>query len=104
MIVILDLWLVLGDYNAKPGSPTLELFRQAGFVFAPKPPDARFTFNAIKPSVEIDHVATRGTDKLQLSAEARVIPETKASDHRPVLATVRIVEVQKSHTIDRAIE
>ena len=52
--------IVLGDYNAKPGSPTLQMFEEAGFEFIPKVKEKRFTFNAREPSIEIDHVAIRG--------------------------------------------
>ncbi len=81
--------VVLGDYNARPGSPTLKLFTDAGFRFAEKPNDARFTFNAQRPTVEIDHIAVRDGGGLRLTAKSiSVLPEAEASDHRPIAATI----------------
>lgn len=83
--------VVLGDYNAAPGSATLELFRQAGFRFLDKPKDKRLTWNAREPSVEIDHVAIRNAANTTLHAlSIEVLDEPESSDHRPVFATLRI--------------
>jgi endonuclease/exonuclease/phosphatase family metal-dependent hydrolase len=84
--------VVLGDYNATPDSATIDLFRKAGFRFIEKATDKRLTWNARKPSVEIDHIAIRdGTRATIKAGSIEVLPEAEASDHRPVLATIQIL-------------
>jgi endonuclease/exonuclease/phosphatase (EEP) superfamily protein YafD len=41
------------------------------------------TFPSVNPRVEIDFVVVRGFP--EFTSESRVVPETRASDHRPVL-------------------
>lgn len=83
--------IVLGDYNAEPDSPTLQLFRDAGFRFMAKTEGENCTWEAKAPSVEIDHVALRDSPATRLvGAEIRVLAEPEASDHRPVLARIRV--------------
>ena len=83
--------IVLGDYNAKPDSDTLKQFKAAGFRFLEKPSDNRLTWNARKPTVEIDHVAVRDGKRLALKGGAcTVLPEAEASDHRPISAVIQL--------------
>ena len=83
--------IVLGDYNAEPDSPTLQLFRDAGFRFMAKPEGESFTWNAKNPTAEIDHVAIRDGAAITLTGQdIRVLGEPEASDHRPVLARIRV--------------
>lgn len=81
-------YLLLGDFNDVPESRTLQLFfSRAGE--AAKPADDRLTFSSTEPGREIDFIfyapATAFT-----AAEVRVIDEPVASDHRPVLAVLRV--------------
>ena len=83
--------IVLGDYNAEPGSPTLKLFSDAGFRFLEKPADNRSTWSDTSRVLEIDHVAIRDSDSYRLIGKSiTVLPEVDASDHRPVTAVVHI--------------
>lgn len=82
--------VVMGDFNAKPGSPTLAAFAAAGFQPVPKRGDPR-TYDARKPSQEIDHLYIRSGRGLELApVSAEVLPEAQASDHRPLLGVVRV--------------
>lgn len=80
-------YVVLGDFNDQPGSRTLELFHRRAREAA-KPPAARFTFPASAPEREIDFVFAAPAAHWVVDSVA-VIPETVASDHRPVLARLR---------------
>ena len=83
--------VVLGDYNAEPGSATLKLFEEAKFRFVAKPDDNRFTWSAKEPTIEIDHVAVRdGGGKTLTGLSITVLDEPEASDHRPVFAILKL--------------
>jgi endonuclease/exonuclease/phosphatase family metal-dependent hydrolase len=79
-------YVLLGDFNDGPDSRTLALFR-ARASEAAKPRDARLTFPAGAPAQEIDYVfvAPRAA---WARADARVIDERVASDHRPLRAVL----------------
>ncbi len=82
--------IVIGDYNARPDSPTLRVFRQAGFEIISKR-GSPFTFNSVNPSKEIDHLAIRGSAKYAIRADPIVVLDEKvASDHRPIVTNVYI--------------
>jgi endonuclease/exonuclease/phosphatase family metal-dependent hydrolase len=81
-------YLLLGDFNDKTGSRTLELLGRNA-IEAVKPASNRFTFPADKPVVEIDFIF--GSPKKQWEfAETAVVQETIASDHRPIRTTFRL--------------
>ncbi|MFP4546794.1 MAG: endonuclease/exonuclease/phosphatase family protein [Fidelibacterota bacterium] len=83
--------IVLGDYNAKPGSPTLKLFMDSGFQPVKKK-ENQLTWPAENPTVEIDHFFIRGTRKINISPEfIKVLNEPEASDHLPVVARLKIL-------------
>lgn len=80
--------IVLGDFNDTTGSRTLDPFHRVAIEVA-KPPDQRFTFPADKPIKEIDFIfVAQASD--WTTGPARVSAETAASDHRPVVATLRL--------------
>lgn len=80
--------VVLGDYNATPDSPTLEVFRRAGFELVQKAGQP-FTFSSTEPEIEIDHVCIRGSSRWRVHADPiTVLPEREASDHLPILTNV----------------
>ena len=86
--------IVIGDYNARPGSQTLQVFSRAGFELVPKE-GSRYTFNSVTPSKEIDHVCVRGSSKYKIRAAGiKVIDERVASDHRPIVTDVYITPRQ----------
>ena len=78
--------VLAGDFNDRPGPRTLELFGSR-FTQADKPEDAHDTFPADGPDREIDFVMFRSAT--QIEASAIVLTEAVASDHRPILATLR---------------
>lgn len=76
-------WIILGDFNDQPGSRTLALFA-ARAVEARKPAATRFTFPSTEPTKEIDFVFAAPAEAWA-PANARVVDERVASDHRPVV-------------------
>lgn len=78
--------LLAGDFNDQPESRTLRLFGR-DYSSAAKPDSASFTFPSFEPEREIDFVMFRKSRTL--GGTARVLPESVASDHRPVLAELR---------------
>lgn len=69
--------VLLGDFNAEPDAPELAPLRQRFTAVHPAP-----TYPAWAPRLALDHVLVSPGVRV-LSAE---VPETTASDHRPVLA------------------
>lgn len=80
-------WIVLGDFNDTPDSRTIREFRRLGRE-AVKPKDACRTFPADDPLIEIDFIVTGPADCWSID-RTEVIDESIASDHRPVVATLR---------------
>jgi endonuclease/exonuclease/phosphatase family metal-dependent hydrolase len=81
-------WLLLGDFNDGPDSRTFAQFRALA-AEAAKPADARATFPSSAPEKEIDFLFTAPSARWQASS-VRVVSEPLASDHRPVLAELRL--------------
>lgn len=82
-------WILLGDFNDQPGSRTLELFDGVGRRLEKQGPAGSLTFPSDEPRIEIDFLyCSPGGSWRQASSE--VIPETRASDHRPVLGTLEL--------------
>ena len=79
-------FVLLGDFNDRPGSRTLALFEPLTHA-ASKPEGQRETWPADRPEVEIDFVFAGPQSKWR-PGSATVVPETQASDHRPVVATL----------------
>lgn len=81
-------WLLLGDFNDGPDSRTLRTFDD---LVRPstKPTDSTFTFPSRTPVREIDYIfASRHPD--WTFREIRVGHDSTASDHRPVVARMRL--------------
>lgn len=76
-------WIVFGDFNDVPGSRTMNAFKQVGRD-ATKPSDSAATFPANQPTIEIDYIIA-GPPSAWVPTSAWVIPESSASDHRPVM-------------------
>lgn len=73
--------VMAGDWNEEPAREVGGLLRKAGFVMQPKK-GAVETCPEDQPKVEIDHFWARGFEKM---GHARVLENSKASDHRAVL-------------------
>ena len=79
--------ILAGDFNSQPDDPVMRLVR-AHWTEAPKGDD-RFTFSATDPTEEIDYVLARPAARFP-DAHSRVLDEPVVSDHRPVLAVLRL--------------
>ena len=82
-------WIVLGDFNDTPESRTMQGFHALGRD-ARKPRDARATFPADDPGIEIDFIVTGPAGRWKMD-EVEVLEESIASDHRPVIAVLEPV-------------
>lgn len=76
-----------GDFNDVPDSPVMKAFGNVLDVVDKTGP--RLTCPAGKPSVEIDHFFLRG---MKAVTPVTVLPEAVASDHRPLVMTVKFAE------------
>ena len=76
-------WILFGDFNDVPESRTMIAFAQLGRN-AMKAEDDAATFPADQPTIEIDYIIT-GPPSEWMPASAMVIPESRTSDHRPVM-------------------
>lgn len=79
--------ILAGDFNAKPGAPSLKLLREDGFVPIAKEAST-FTFPSDQPKVEIDFLMVKGLVAEQLTCQVHT--EKVASDHRPISATIPV--------------
>lgn len=82
-------YVLLGDFNDEPGSRTLALFQRRA-TEARKPAGDRFTFSSTEPAKEIDFIFASPARAWRVG-EARVVDERVASDHRPVVAVLRLL-------------
>jgi endonuclease/exonuclease/phosphatase family metal-dependent hydrolase len=80
--------ILAGDFNCRPASPPLKLLEDAGFVVTTKADDTP-TSPPDQPISKIDHVLVRPSARWR-TISVRVIPETVASDHRPVVVTLEL--------------
>jgi endonuclease/exonuclease/phosphatase family metal-dependent hydrolase len=86
-------WVVLGDLNAGPQSPTLQRLEAAGFRSA-LPPGAGGTahrFTGATDGPRIDHVLVRGPWAIEAAGIRHLRPDGRLpSDHWPVVADLRL--------------
>jgi endonuclease/exonuclease/phosphatase (EEP) superfamily protein YafD len=80
--------IVLGDFNDVPASRTMERWR-ARFTTVEKPTADRLTFPSGDPTKEIDQILLKPVGAWQ-SLRVRVVSDTLTSDHRAVVARVRL--------------
>jgi endonuclease/exonuclease/phosphatase family metal-dependent hydrolase len=86
--------ILAGDLNAVPDSKPMEEFRKqwkiVGLQSDAKPANAPplLTFPAEKPDRWIDYVLVRPAEEWEV-VEVRVLDESVASDHRPLLAVLK---------------
>lgn len=79
-------YLLLGDFNDRPGSRTLALFGQRADGAA-KPEGRNLTFSSTNPRQEIDFIFLSKGAPWQIGS-GTVIDEREASDHRPVMTVL----------------
>ena len=85
--------IVAGDFNDVPGSRTIEAFLEAEFVPVEKPGPS---WNALEPSVDIDHIFVRSGQGLDLEPlGGEVLDERTLSDHRPVRGRIRVMASER---------
>lgn len=83
-------YILLGDFNDVPESRTLDLFRQDA-VEAKKPDNDHFTFSATAPAREIDFIFAAPQTQWEIG-DVAVVDERVASDHRPVVANLKLLQ------------
>jgi len=76
--------VLAGDFNDVPESPVLKAFGEK--LTAVEKGGEKLTCPAKEPKVEIDHFFLRG---FKAVSPVTVLPEAVASDHRPLVVTVR---------------
>lgn len=81
-------WILMGDFNDHPASRTLRVFRDLVQPIS-KPIDEAETFPADSPDREIDHIFVDRRGPWTLGG-IEVVPDSVASDHRPVLGWWRL--------------
>lgn len=81
-------FILLGDFNDDPGSRTIERFGSLADA-CKKPAGARFTFPSVDPVREIDFIWTSPPGAWEVG-DVQVVDEQVASDHRPVVAELRL--------------
>jgi endonuclease/exonuclease/phosphatase family metal-dependent hydrolase len=79
--------ILAGDFTSRPGDVVLQRLTRDWLV-VPKEGD-RFTFPADVPDREIDFIMLRPAEAFEI-LEHRVVNEAVASDHRPLLALLRL--------------
>jgi endonuclease/exonuclease/phosphatase family metal-dependent hydrolase len=77
--------ILAGDFNSQRGSSVMELLEEEWFN--PPKRGQPNTFPADAPEREIDFVLVRGLDRDAVVLH-EVVPETVASDHRPILIEI----------------
>ncbi|BAH37298.1 hypothetical protein GAU_0256 [Gemmatimonas aurantiaca T-27] len=82
--------ILLGDFNDQPASRTLQHW-QPRFRVAAKPESDRFTFSSTEPKQEIDHILLAPA-RAWGEATVRVITDPITSDHRPIVAQLRLLK------------
>lgn len=80
--------ILAGDFNSRRGDRILQSLRAADWYVVDKE-GAEDTYPADAPAREIDFVMIRPAEAFEV-VEHRVIAESVASDHRPLLAVFRI--------------
>ena len=79
--------VLAGDFNGRPGSPVLERLEESWAIAEKDGPS--FTYPSDTPDREIDFIMVRASDSIDVVRHT-VIPEPMASDHRPLVAELRI--------------
>ena len=82
--------VITGDFNCTPDSPTMQYFTEQGFVFVQKGDD-NLSFQG-NSKAEIDHVIYRNAGDVKFEKKSiRLFDEPLVSDHRPLVAELKVV-------------
>ena len=84
--------VLAGDFNGRPGGPVVTSLAEDWRVATKS--GSPYTYPADAPDREIDFVMIRPSDALEV-LEHRVMPESMAADHRPLLAVLRLAETRR---------
>lgn len=79
--------ILAGDFNAAPATPTINIFDK--YFTRSCLTDCPFTIPVINPTRTIDFIVYTPANRFRV-IDHKVIPETYASDHRPVLAVFEL--------------
>lgn len=82
--------MLAGDFNAEPDEEAMQLMAKHFEIF--KKEGTSLTFPANKPEIEIDYICLLKSDhvaKFEVSGHS-VIEAPVESDHRPIVANVKI--------------
>ncbi len=77
--------LLIGDFNDTPESRTMALFREIGLICD----ESSATWPSVNPDKRIDYIVAIPKHRWEV-VDSKVIPETMASDHRPIRSVVRL--------------
>ncbi|MDR6569731.1 Metal-dependent hydrolase, endonuclease/exonuclease/phosphatase family [Chitinophaga ginsengisegetis] len=78
--------IIAGDFNAPPASKEINVLKQ---VFADATSQMGPTFPADSPTIKLDYIMLAPKHRWTITG-ARIIEETVASDHRPVLCELEM--------------
>lgn len=93
--------VLAGDFNSTPESEVIERLESAGGWRRPAKTGQAFTFPSDGPEREIDFIMLRPGDRFAVR-EHRVIPETLASDHRPVLIELELLPADPNAPLEKS--
>jgi endonuclease/exonuclease/phosphatase family metal-dependent hydrolase len=93
--------VLAGDFNSIPDSKVLRLIEDEGGWRVPAKTGQAFTFPSVIPDREIDFIMFRPADRFVVR-EHRVVPETLASDHRPVLIELELLPADPNAPLERS--
>ena len=93
--------VLAGDFNSIPDSKVIRHLEDAGGWQRPAKEGQAFTFPSELPDREIDFIMFRPGNRFTVR-EHRVIPETLASDHRPVLLELELLPAAPTAPLERA--
>lgn len=82
--------VLAGDFNSLPDSPVIRLLEREGKWHRPAKTGQPYTFPSDVPEREIDFIMFRPGNRFVVR-EHRVVAESLASDHRPVLMELELL-------------
>jgi endonuclease/exonuclease/phosphatase family metal-dependent hydrolase len=93
--------ILAGDFNSIPESKVMRLLEDAGGWQRPAKKGQAFTYPSEIPDREIDFILFRPGSRFTVR-EHRVVEETVASDHRPVLLELQLLPADPNAPLERA--
>ena len=91
--------VLAGDFNSIPDSKVIRLLEDVGGWQRPAKEGQAFTFPSEIPDREIDFIMFRPGNRFVVR-EHRVVPETLASDHRPVLLELELLPADPDDSLE----